>query len=68
MGEAIAFWAVDGADQWRAGEIGMGCLKLASTPEAVGEQMPLHDAASGLTLTAGARLDNRTELLKSPEN
>lgn len=63
MREAFAFWAVDGADQWSAGEIGLGCLKLASTPEAVGERLPLHDAASGLTLTAGARLDNRAELL-----
>ncbi len=41
----------------------MGCMHLASTPESVGEQQPLHDAASGLTLTAGARLDNRAELL-----
>ena len=64
MREALAYWAVDGADQqWRSGEIGLGCLHLASTPEAVGEQLPLHDAASGLTLTAGARLDNRAELL-----
>lgn len=64
MKDACAFWAVEGADQWNACEIGMGCLHLASTPEAVGERLPLHDPASGLTLTAGARLDNRTELLK----
>jgi asparagine synthase (glutamine-hydrolysing) len=63
MREAMAYWAVDGASQWSAGEIGLGCLQLASTPESVGEQLPLHDAASGLTLTAGARLDNRAELL-----
>ena len=63
MREALAFWAIDGAYQWSAGEIGMGCLHLASTPESVGEQLPFHDAASGLTLTAGARLDNRAELL-----
>ena len=63
MQEALDYWAVDGAQQWRSGEIGLGCLHLVSTPEAVGEQLPLHDAASGLTLTAGARLDNRDELL-----
>jgi asparagine synthase (glutamine-hydrolysing) len=63
MQEALAYWALDGASQWSAGEVGMGCLHLASTPEAVGERLPLHDAASGLTLTAGARLDNRTELI-----
>ena len=63
MMEALAFWAVDGANMWRSGEIGMGCLHLASTPEAMGEQLPLRDAASGLTLTSGARLDNRAELL-----
>ncbi len=63
MEEALAFWAVDGASQWKDREIGLGCLHLASTPEAVGERLPLHDAASGLTLAAGARLDNRPELL-----
>jgi asparagine synthase (glutamine-hydrolysing) len=64
MREALAYWAVDGASQWSAGGIGMGCSNLVSTPESVGEQLPLHDKASGLTLTAGARLDNRAELLK----
>jgi asparagine synthase (glutamine-hydrolysing) len=63
MQEALAFWAVDGANQWSAGQIGMGCLHQPSTPEAIGEQLPVHDEASGLTLTAGARLDNRAELL-----
>jgi asparagine synthase (glutamine-hydrolysing) len=63
MQEAMAYWGVDGASQWSDGEIGMGCLHLVSTPEGTGEQLPLHDAASGLTLTAGARLDNREELL-----
>lgn len=63
MREAVAFWAVDGVDQWRSGEIGLGCLRLASTPESVGERLPLHDEASGLTLTGGARLDNRAALI-----
>ena len=63
MQEALAYWGLDGASQWSVGEIGMGCLHLASTAEAVGEQLPRYDAASGLTLTAGVRLDNRTELI-----
>lgn len=64
MQEALLFWAVDGAECWSHREIGLGCLHLASTAEAAGERLPLHDAASGLTLTAGARLDNRSELLR----
>jgi asparagine synthase (glutamine-hydrolysing) len=63
MQEALAFWARDGAGMWSAGQTGLGCLQLASTPEALGEHLPKYDAASGLALTAGARLDNRSELL-----
>lgn len=63
MQEVLAFWAVDGAAQWSGGNFAMGCLHQATTPEAVGERLPLHDSASGLTLTAGAQLSNRAELL-----
>jgi asparagine synthase (glutamine-hydrolysing) len=64
MQAAMAFWAVDEAASWKEGEAGLGCAHLATTPEAAGERLPLVDALSGLALTAGARLDNRDELLR----
>jgi asparagine synthase (glutamine-hydrolysing) len=64
MQEAMAFWGAEGASHWRSGEIGLGCQHLASTPEAAGERLPMHHIISGLTFTAGARLDNRLELLR----
>ncbi len=67
MRQALAYWALDGGQTWRHGPVGLGCLNAASTPEAVGERLPLHHAPSGLTLTAGARLDNRLELLERLE-
>ena len=63
MQDAMAFWGIDGASQWKSAEIGLGCQYQVSTPEAAGERLPLHDIPSGLTITAGARLDNRLELL-----
>ncbi len=63
MQAALAFWGLDGAQVWNAGAAGLGCLHLASTPEAAGERLPFYHSASGLALTAGARLDNRLELL-----
>lgn len=63
MQAALAYWALDEAASWVGGAAGLGCLHLASTPESLGERLPLVDAASGLAFTAGARLDNREELL-----
>ena len=63
MQSALTFWGLDGAQVWNAGAVGLGCLNLASTPEAVGERLPHYHTASGLALTAGARLDNRTDLI-----
>lgn len=64
MQAALAFWALDGAQAWRNGQVGLGCLQAGSTPQAAGERLPLYHAASGLALTAGARLDNRAELIE----
>jgi asparagine synthase (glutamine-hydrolysing) len=63
MQAALAFWALDGAQVWRNRQAGLGCLQAGSTPQAAGERLPLYDAASGLALTAGARLDNRADLI-----
>ena len=67
MQSSLAFWGRDGAGAWSAGPFGLGCQHLAGTPQAAGERLPLRDDASGLTLTAGARLDNRAELLDQLE-
>jgi asparagine synthase (glutamine-hydrolysing) len=48
---------------WHEGPVGLGHTLLASTPEAVFEQLPLKHAATGCVITADVRLDNRPELL-----
>lgn len=63
MQDAMAFWGIDGASRWRSADIGLGCQHQPSTPEAAGERLPMRHIPSGLTITAGARLDNRLELL-----
>lgn len=63
MQSAMASWAVDGSAVWSEGALGLGCARLVNTPEASREHLPLQHPASKLTLTAGARLDNRAELL-----
>ena len=55
----------DGTRQWRDGPVALGHTLLATTPEALVEQLPLTDAGSGCTITADARLDNRAELIAS---
>ena len=53
----------DATRQWRDGQVALGHTLLATTPEALVEQLPLTDAASGCTITADVRLDNREELV-----
>lgn len=48
---------------WFGADTGLGHCLLATTPEALEERMPLTDDASGCTITADARIDNRAELL-----
>lgn len=53
--------------QWRGDGVALGHTLLATTPEAAVERLPLTDAASGCTITADARLDNREELIAALE-
>ena len=53
----------DATRQWRDGPVALGHTLLATTPEALVERLPLTDAASGCTITADVRLDNREELI-----
>jgi asparagine synthase (glutamine-hydrolysing) len=53
----------DRTGRWRDGAIGLGHTLLATTPEAVLEQLPLKHAETGCVIAADVRLDNRAELL-----
>ncbi|MDX9956789.1 MAG: asparagine synthetase B, partial [Anaerolineae bacterium] len=62
MRDGMAYWGPDGSALWQDGPIGLGHLLLHNTPQASGESLPLRDPASGIVLTAHARIDNRGEL------
>ena len=53
----------DGSHHLLDGPAALGHTLLATTPEALHEVLPLTDAASGCSITADVRLDNREELL-----
>lgn len=63
MAEAMAIWGPDGRSQITSGPVGLGQLMLYNTPEAHLEQLP-RQTASGLLLTAEARIDNRPDLYR----
>ena len=53
----------EGTHLWQDGPVALGHTLLATTPEALHEVLPFTDPATGCTITADARLDNRAELL-----
>ena len=53
----------DGTHCWIDGERALGHTSLATTPEALNEQLPFTHRSSGCTITADVRLDNRADLL-----
>ncbi len=63
MRDSMAYWGPDGSSVWQEGHVGLGHLMLFNTPEARYESLPLHHSASGVVLTAHARIDNRDELI-----
>ena len=62
MVDVLAHRGPDGAKIWCDGAIGLGHCMLWTTPESIGEQLPLHRGE--LTITADARIDNRQELIE----
>lgn len=62
--DALAHRGPDGADTWRDGSVGLGHLMLETTPEDQYESLPLVDRSGDVALTADARIDNRSELIK----
>lgn len=54
----------DAAGVWQNGYVSFAHQALWTTPEAVGEPMPLVNRDGSLIITADARLDNREDLLR----
>ncbi len=63
MKTAMEFWGPDGSGIWNEGPVGLGYLLLYNTPESLDENLPLQSQNNNFILTAGARIDNRQELL-----
>ncbi len=59
----LAHWQPDRIGRWHDGPAALGHLALWNTPEAVTEICPFREPASGLVVTADARIDNRDELI-----
>lgn len=55
----------EGTRHVSSGPVALGHTLLATTPEALSEHLPLTDPASGCTITADLRLDNRDELISA---
>jgi asparagine synthase (glutamine-hydrolysing) len=59
---ALGHLGPDRTQAWCDGPAGMGALLMRVTQEDFFDRQPLHDPASGLTLVADARIDNREDL------
>lgn len=62
MKRAMLKWGTDGGNMLIDGPVGMGQMRLFSTPEAIYEKMPIIDKARGIVFTAAGRVDNREGL------
>lgn len=60
MTDSLAHRGPDGGDRWLHGSIGLGHRMLWTTPESLGEQLPL--SSGQYAITADARIDNRSEI------
>ncbi len=62
MMDKLGIYHSDISGTWNVGSVFLGCHAQYVTPESAGEVIPYHDALTGLTITADAIVDNRTEL------
>ena len=65
MLDTTAHRGPDRSGSWASGAAGLGHVALWTTPESIDEVLPWFDPASGLGITADARIDNRAELIVS---
>jgi asparagine synthase (glutamine-hydrolysing) len=63
MLESMAHRGPDGASAWSEGRVGLCHCMLHTTPESLGERLPLVQGRGIVALTADARIDNREQLL-----
>ncbi|PWT81463.1 MAG: asparagine synthetase B [Acidobacteria bacterium] len=63
MGQVLAHRGPNGCHLWHEGSVGLGHRMLWTTPESLGEQLPIRDTHTGNVITADVRLDNRDELI-----
>ena len=68
MTAAIAHRGPDGIRHWVHGPVGLGHLRLQTTPESVRENQPLANSDGTLCLTLDGRIDNRSELRRALES
>ncbi|MEY2879750.1 MAG: hypothetical protein RLZZ15_2130, partial [Verrucomicrobiota bacterium] len=59
----LSHWGPDATGAWEEGDAALGHLALWTTPEAVRERCPWREPASGIVVTADARIDNRDDLI-----
>ena len=65
MADALKHRGPNGIRYSARDNAGMGHCMLHATPESLQEVLPLHDQASGLVITADARIDNREQLRRA---
>jgi asparagine synthase (glutamine-hydrolysing) len=63
MLQCLSHRGPDGEGSWYRGELALGHRLLHTTPESLGETLPLVGRGDRLALTADARIDNRQDLL-----
>lgn len=60
--DRLSMLPADTSKVWNSGQVFMGCRHQWITPEAQFEALPYYDEANGLSITADAIIDNRSEL------
>jgi len=65
MTSAQAVYGPEGSHVWHQDGTGLSCCRLAFTPEDRLDRQPLTSRASGLSLVADIRLDNREEIARA---
>jgi asparagine synthase (glutamine-hydrolysing) len=63
MVKTLAHRGPDGSHLWCCGSVGLGHCMLFTTPESLGETLPLLHPTGKFAITADARIDNRAELV-----
>lgn len=64
MRDALTNFSSDGSRVYSEGGVSLGHVARFNTPESLSEVLPVYEPAAQLSLTASARLDNRTDLFR----